>query len=281
MKKSKEQNKPQIQSLNIRNIKFCHLTFMLYAYFGFCALSFVISNNAYALNLDKMKAYFISGDYKAAITEGEKVMAKTSSNSIGLDELYYILGLSYLKDGNYLRASDIFEIIIKEFKDTQFLEEAKVGLGDAYFLKGDYEKAGKEYKELLDQKKGLKLKPALYHRLSQCAAKTGDTQRAKDYLDKLKQEFPLNYESLGQEAEPIADNSFYYSVQVGAFSSNINANNLVNELIRKDYPAFIEEARSESGLVYKVRVGKIHLRQEAVELEKKLSGEGYSTKIFP
>ncbi len=99
-------------------------------------------NKAFALDLDKTRALFISGDYKAAITEGEKTMAKTTSNSLGLDELYYILGLSYLKDGNYLRASDIFEIILKEFKDTQFSADAKAGLADAYFLKGDYKSNG-------------------------------------------------------------------------------------------------------------------------------------------
>jgi len=55
-----------------------------------------------------------------------------------LDELYYLLSLSYLKDGNYLRASDIFEIILREFKGSRFKEDALLALGDTYFLRGDY-----------------------------------------------------------------------------------------------------------------------------------------------
>lgn len=237
-------------------------------------------NKAFALDLDKAKALFISGDYKAAISEGEKIMAKTSSNSLGLDELYYILGLSYLKDGNYLRASDIFEIILKEFKDTQFSADATAGLADAYFLKGDYDRAENIYKELLNQKQNSKLKPLLYCRLSQCSAKLGDAQGAKDYLNKLKQEFPLSLET-AQGAVGITEDSFYYSVQVGSFSSSVNANNLKQELAAKGYLAFVEEASSGNRTTYRVKAGKVHLRQEAAELEKKLSGEGYPTKISP
>ena len=78
----------------------------------------------YALNIDKVKINFLNGDYKVAILEGEKLLAN-SKNAQGLDELYYFLGLSYLKDGNYLRASDICEIILNEFKNSRFSEGAK------------------------------------------------------------------------------------------------------------------------------------------------------------
>ncbi len=39
-------------------------------------------NKAFALDLDKTRALFISGDYKAAITEGEKTMAKASEDAM-------------------------------------------------------------------------------------------------------------------------------------------------------------------------------------------------------
>ncbi|MBN1913662.1 MAG: hypothetical protein JW788_04610 [Candidatus Omnitrophica bacterium] len=51
---------------------------------------------------------YLSGDYKAAISEGEKILAQAKDQD-GLDELYYILALSYMKEGNYLRASDILK----------------------------------------------------------------------------------------------------------------------------------------------------------------------------
>lgn len=246
--------------------------------FVICALLFVICNNAYALNLDRLKACFLNGDYKAAISEGEKILSsyKLSSNS---EELYYILGLSYLKDGNYLRSSDIFEIILKEFKDGVFKAEARLGLADTYFLRADYDKAKLYYKELIESSAVGKLKALAYHRLSQCAFKQGNTLEGKEYLDKLNKEFPLNLEAkLDKDISLPAD---FYTVQVGAFNSPVNAHNLSGRLIKKGYDAYVQELVSAGEKSYRVRVGKLSLRSEAAALKNKLSEEGYPTKIFP
>ena len=146
----------------------------------------MLAGNGYCLNIDKVKICFLSGDYKSAISEGEKALANYSGHPAYLDELYYILGLTYLKDGNYLRASDIFEIILKEFRNSTFKDEAKLGLGDTYFLRGDYDKAQRYYEELLNSNSRTKLKAQLYYRFSQIGLQKGDTQAAREYLDKLK-----------------------------------------------------------------------------------------------
>lgn len=250
--------------------------------FAFCVLRFTF--NCYALNLDMLKIYFLSGDYNSAILEGEKILSSYGQSSLDLDELYYFLGLSYLKDGNYLRASDIFEIILKEFKESNFKEEAKLGLGDTCFLKGDFIKAEEYYKELINSNPHTKLKAYAYYRLSQIGFKKGDTKLAKEYLDKLKQDFPASLElKLNKDLHIISDypSGLYYTVQVGSFSRIANANNLTQKLIQNGYPAYIEEASFQGITSYRVRVGKLRLRQEALDLENKLSGEGYPTKIYP
>lgn len=234
---------------------------------------------AYALNLDKARVNLLKGDYKQAILEGEKILANTGYSNQS-DELYYILGLSYLKDGNYLRASDIFEIILKEFKDSRFSEDAKLGLGDSDLLRGDYLKAETQYRELLSSFSRTKLKPLVYYRLSICAAKLGNTQEAEEYLDKLKKNSPLNLECISDK-DICSLSSIYYSVQIGSFGSAANAQNLKKELSDKNYPVYIEETISQGKTMYRVRVGKFNLRQEAVALQKRLSQEGYSTKIYP
>jgi len=249
-----------------------------------CALSFVIIFNVYALNLDKVKVNFLNGDYKSAILEGEKILA-SAGNSSGLDELYYILGLSYLKDGNYLRASDIFEIILKEFRNSQFQEEAKLGLGDAYFLRGDFSKAEGYYRDLNNSNPRTKFKAQVYYRLSQVGFKKGDARQGKEYSDKLKQDFPSNLE-LKMDKDfseiPASHVEFYYTVQVGSFSNSINANNLTQKLIQEGYPAYVEDAQDQGGnKIYRVRVGKLRQRQEAIDFENKLSQQGYPTKVCP
>lgn len=259
-----------------QNLKFL----ILVCGFILCILYFAFLNNAYALNIDKVKVYFLNGDYKSAISEGEKVLTKYSAHSPSLDELYYILGLSYLKDGNYLRASDIFEIILREFKDSPFKDEAKLSLGDTYFLKGDYDKAQGYYSELINSNPRTELKVSLYYRLSQTGLKKGDTQQAKEYLDKLRTEFPSSLEiKLNKDLYALTD--IYYTVQVGSFANFTNARNLCDKLISKGYDAYLQEADTNSTKTYRVRVGRLKLRPEATQLENKLSSEGYPTKIIP
>jgi len=238
---------------------------------------------AYCLDLDKAKVYFLKGDYKAGIVECEKLMAK-STHSKDDDELYYILGLGYLKDGNLLRASDIFEIILKEFKESPFKEEALLGMGDSYLLGGDFQKAQGYYEDLIKINPRTKLLAQLYFRLSQAGFKKGDIRQGKEYLDKLKRGFPLSPELKLEADLPIFQDGvseIYYTVQVGSFSKSANAKNLMQALTKKGYAAYLEEVNSPGGTSYKVRVGKSRFRQEAQDIERKLAQEGYPTKIFP
>jgi len=239
-----------------------------------------ICSSAYALDIDKVKVYFLNGDYKSAISEGENVLTRYTSHSPNLDELYYILGLSYLKEGNYLRASDIFEIILREFKNSPFKDEAKLSLGDTYFLKGDYDEAQAHYGDLINSNPRTKLKAQAYYRLSQAALKKGDTQQAKEYLNKLKTDFPSSTEiKLNKDLYSLSD--IYYTVQVGSFVNAANARNLCSKLIGEGYDAYLEEADTGTPKAYRVKVGKLKSRSEAVQLENKLSSKGYPTKIAP
>ena len=288
MTKSKIQNKSQfpnpklIFGFGILDLVGSIGSIWIWDFILFCALLFGFLPNAYALDLDKAKAYFLSGDYNSAISEGERLLAGYSS-AANSDELYYILALSYMKDGNYLRASDIFEIILKEFKQSSFRDEATLGLGDTYFLRGEYDKAKAYYQELLNINGRGKLVPSAYYRLSQCAFKQGNSAEGKEYLNKLKEGFPLNPELiLNRDLCFLPDPSdFYYTVQVGAFSSLENARRLTDKLVQGGYPAYLQELDSPGKPSYRVRVGKFKLRQEAAEWNDKLTQEGYPTRICP
>jgi tetratricopeptide (TPR) repeat protein len=247
------------------------------------ALSCLFCNLLFAAEVGRVKACFMQGDYRGAILEGEKLLGSNIDKQHS-DELYYLLGLSYLKDGNYLRASDIFSIIINEFKDSRFKDEATVGLGDSFFLQGDLTDAKKCYSGLLKSNQSTKLKAQLYSRLSQLAFKQGDTAEGKKYADKLKSEFPLSPDSmLNNDIYTLPGKTeVYYSAQVGSFSSSVNANNLASILVKKGYPAFVEEGASKGkDRIYRVKVGKFSERKEAARINDKLIREGYPTKICP
>lgn len=240
----------------------------------------MLVNNAYCLDIDKVKIYFLNGDYKSAISEGEKALMQSDANTKDLDELYYILGLSYMKDGNYLRASDIFEIILREFKESQLKDEAKLGLGDSYFLKGDYDKAELSYSGLIESSPRTKFKALLYYRLSEVEFKKGNTQQAKEYLAKLKEYSPSSLE-MNLDKDLFGSADIYYTVQVGSFVNHVNARNLQDRLISKGFDAYFEEIDTDGAKTYRVRVGKLKSRQDATQLENRLLSEGYPTKIIP
>ncbi|MDO8662538.1 MAG: SPOR domain-containing protein [Candidatus Omnitrophota bacterium] len=263
-----------MKNLN-KAIKFCILTFI------FTFLLFTFTSICHALNLDSLKTNLLKGDYKAAIAEGEKLIAKDPHS----DELYYLLGLCYLKDGNYLRASDIFEVIIKEFNRSRFKEEALLGLGDTYLLREDFEKARQTYQGIIKRNSDTKLKAQIYYRLSEIGFKKGDAAQGQDYLAKLRGNYPQTPEvKQSQDICPVGKNNFnfYYSVQIGSFSNPVNANNLVQKLLASGYPAYTEDSSTMAGVkAYRVRVGKLKFRQEAEDLNKKLAQEGYPTRICP
>jgi len=254
-----------------------------YALIVICCLVIGFISPVYASKLDKIKIYLFQGDYKSAIIEGEKLMAQ-GKHAAGEDELYYLLGICYLKDNNFLRAADIFEIILHEFKDSKFNDDAQVALGDVYFLKGEYEKAQGCYEESLKADAARLLRPQVYYRLSEVNFKMGNTEKAKLYLERLKSEFPLNSElKSGRELFnlPESDKGVLYSVQVGSFSNAANAQALAAKLKEASYDAFIEETALEDGKVFRVKVGKIANRSDAVILSEKLKEQGYPVRISP
>ena len=165
------------------------LNFFMLVRLCVCVLAVSFYTPSFALNINQAKAYFLEGDYKSAIAEGEKLIARYN-HSAGADELYYILGLSYLKDGNFLRASDIFEIILNEFKNSKYREQARLSLGDTFFLRNDFARAQEIYRDLLHSNSSTSLKPILHYRLSQAGFKTGNIQQGKEYMDKLARNFP-------------------------------------------------------------------------------------------
>jgi tetratricopeptide (TPR) repeat protein len=282
---SKLKNKNAKLSTQNTKLRFCYSKFVPCAYFAICTLLFVINAKVYALDLDKLKSSFLSGDYKSAITEGEKILSSSENSTPGLDELYLILGQSYMKDGNLLRAADIFQIIINEYNSSPLKEQAKLSLADTYFLRQDLDRAKLYYEKIINDNPNTELKPDIYYRLSEVGFRKGDTREGKEYLDKLKQEFPSSPQlSLDKDLSSISGvpvSDLYYTVQVGYFSKIENANNLTQRLVKKGYPAYTQESASEGKISYRVRVGKTSQRPEIVDLENKLSKEGYPTKIFP
>jgi tetratricopeptide (TPR) repeat protein len=249
--------------------------------FNFTFFLFTFVFPSFALDLATVKTCFLNGDYQQAISEGERLLAGAGHSEKGLDELYYILGLSYLKEEKFLRASDIFEIILIEFKGSPWKEEAEFGLADTYFLRGNYQTAYERYQKLLHSSPRGRLVASLYERLSSCASRLGNIGQARDFLEKAKQIAPRN-QGPGLDFDNSSSGEGFYTVQTGSFVKPANANSLLEKLTAKGYPAFLEtSAGATPEKVFRVKVGRFKTLKEAEALEEKLAQEGYPTRICP
>lgn len=242
---------------------------------------FIIPATARAADLDSLKADFLRGNYRRVIFEAQPLVNKIDSSKA--EELNYILGLSYLKEGKLEQSQDCFKRILS-ISSGKFKAPANLGLADAYLMAGRFQDAQDIYAKIINDDSNSNQKAAALYRLSQIEFKKGNARQGNDYLSKLKSDFPLSPElrlakGLSLIAPPVSPlkDAGEYSVQVGFFTSTDNASKLKNKLLAENYPAYLED----SGAGYRVRVGKFKSRQEALELESKLSQEGFQTKICP
>ncbi|MCM8779935.1 MAG: SPOR domain-containing protein, partial [Candidatus Omnitrophica bacterium] len=134
-------------------------------------------------------------------------------------------------------------------------------------------------KELLKVNSSTRLIALVNLKLAQISLKQGKWNEAQNYLNKLKNNYPLSLEQ--KIAKDVWSDDFYFTLQVGSFSTENNAQALKDKLTEKGYPAYVEATKNQDKALYRVRVGKLKTRPEAEDLEKKLAEEGYPARIFP
>jgi rare lipoprotein A len=67
-------------------------------------------------------------------------------------------------------------------------------------------------------------------------------------------------------------------VQMGSFSSHVNASNLVQDLVgANETSARISSLQTDDGLFYRVRVGPLFDIEEANAVVRRLKGKGFQT----
>jgi len=244
--------------------------------FFFC---FFLPEFAWALDLEALKADFLQGNYRRVIFEGQDEANRMHLSNT--DELNYLLGLSYLKESRLEPAQDCFRRILNN-PGSKFKAEANLALADTYLIFGQFQQAEDAYNKLITDDSNSNQKPAVWYRLGQLEAKRGNHQKGNEYLAKLRRDFPLSPElkvakGIPSINLPVDDSAGEYSIQVGFFTSSLNAHNFKDTLLSKGYPAYVESF----GGGFRVKVGRFKLQNEALDLESKLSQEGFQTKLCP
>jgi tetratricopeptide (TPR) repeat protein len=248
------------------------------------SILFIIPVVCFAADLETLKADFLQGNYRRVIFEGQAQLERI--NLSNTDELNYILGLSYLKEGKLDFAQNCFRKILSNQK-SKFNGQASLALADTYLVSGQFQKAEESYKALSAQQDKTAFQAALLYRLSQLEFKRGNSQLGNEYLLKLRRDFPLSPELRLDRGiqiinQPPADQSISdsgeYCVQVGFFESLSNANRLKDELSMKNFSSPYIESSSGG---YRIKVGRFKTQREAIDLASQLSKEGFQTKVCP
>lgn len=232
-----------------------------------------------AKDLEEAQVYYLKGDYKQAVETLEKVLAQDVDRP-SAPEVYYLLGLSYLKIENHLRAGDCFDIITKEYRRSDLFESALIKLIDIDFLNGDQIKALEKSEEFLAKYPKSERISAILLRQYLANLKLGNWQEADLILSRINDLYPHSPEvEAFLEKQEIID---HFTVQVGSFKKRRNAQDLARRLKGEGFDSYISEARSRNdGLYFRVRIGRLQTREEAHSLEKRLIKQGYPTKIYP
>jgi len=224
-------------------------------------------------SLEEAYKSYLLGDWGNSLFEGLEI-EKTSPSP----QIFYLLGMNYLKLEDFPRARDYFRKVIKNFPQSKLYESSFIKLGDAYFLEEDFNKATLTYEYVLKNFPSTQFKPLIYLRLAQSYAKQGLWGKERVYIDKIKKEYPESVEK--KYAEILEKRGFFFTIQVGAFSHKKNALRVVKRL-KKRYPVYLVKERFGDLLLYKVRVGKFKERKRAEDIASSLIDKGYPARIYP
>lgn len=229
--------------------------------------------------LKKVRISFLRDKYQETVEECERLLLRERLSSDMRAELYYLMGVSFLKQNKFSKAKDNFLRLISRYGQTEFVDDAYLSLGDCYLLSGDIDNALRRYQNFLSKYPKSELLHLVYYRLGESYYRLGQWSNARNYLKKVIESYPQSYEA--GKAKALLDEGLYFTVQVGAFVNRRNARGLYDKLVGRKYPAFISLCNKRGRTFYRVRVGKFASRKQAKLTKNRLKRDGFSAQIYP
>lgn len=113
-------------------------------------------NNNSQKDIENAIIEFNSKNYNSAIIEFESILKKNSQ----LNHVEFLLAMSYLNSGNYLKSIALLETI-SENKESYFWQDAQWYLAVAYYKSGRRNKAEKKFEEISKSNNAFKSKSLL------------------------------------------------------------------------------------------------------------------------
>ncbi len=179
-----------------------------------------------------------------------------------LEDVLNFQAFSLLKLGRTMEARSRFRTLEERSSNLNLKAAASASLGDTYYFEKDWRTARERYEETLAKYPTSDQTIYIQSRLSEMTSRPGSGATSGFYR-------PLKQVGI--------EESGFYSVQVGSFSKKQNAQGLLDKILASHSDAYVQKDPSAS--VYRVRVGRLSSREDALRLETSLKKEGYPTKI--
>jgi TolA-binding protein len=234
-----------------------------------------VAVNDYAEAQSKMT----SGDYQGAATQLQDFVDANPTSEFRTDA-WLMLGDARMKLQDYPGAQRAYESAQQGARTKAINARAKEGLGNAMSAQKRYGEAAKAYEAALSVSKNDIDAPATLLYLGKCYIRSGNWTYGRDRLKRLTRDYPTG--SQAPEAHDIlAMPSDTFSVQVGAFSTEVTANGMIDALKKNGFTGGRIVRRSYSSAPYAVRVGSYVSYDTAVREAEKLKSVSPTCFVVP
>jgi len=252
---------------------------------------------------------FLMGEYETAHFNYE-VFTKLFIRHKQTPLAWYRMGLCSMENGKYDLAVEEFRRAISSNPWSGFVVPSKTGIANAYYKKEDYIRALREYRWIFPTRE---IEPYVLYQTYLCYMKTDNDRVAQITADDLCRRYPLSSEAkfirhpeetveikegvppstaeiseetieiLAVPVEKIAVAETHalwpldrqvWTVQVGSFISEENAQAQVRELKKKGLDPWTQKATVGLDNFYRVNIGKFTDEKKAKELAAKIKAEG-------
>lgn len=227
-------------------------------------------------NLEVVETYILKEDYVQAIRAAREILPLLSTADVPRAE--FLLGCAYLKTGQQQKARKHFQLALKKTKDNNLIQKTELAICDSYYLEGEFKKAASGYTQFLRKYRKTDYKEIVKFKLAKSYLKEGEWKKAKKLLKDVARSSSIEAKAA---KKILAENQFYFTIQVGSFQNRKNAYNLQERLKKEKFDSYITETQYHNLIFYRVRIGKLKTREQAQKLLLRLKKKNLPVKIYP
>jgi len=223
--------------------------------------------------------YYALGTYRGAAKHFDNARNLKPAKREQARAVYW-MGLALEGAGDVAKAKQQFEAIKVDDAGTGLGELATLGLGDCLRAQGNYSAALSEYMRVVTNYGRSNWLPCALYGAGVCLDELGRQSEASEIYARLRREFPGSFEATivrertkGPAKEKVTGTEpRSYTIQLGAFSQETNANALVG-LLKDEGVAGVRIVQEERGgrVLYIVGLGEFPTKEAAVRRGKELS----------